>query len=296
MEKKLAIADIKVRNRVRKDMGDIDALAHSIKEVGLLQAITVTKEGNQLVCGGRRLAAAKRLGWDKIDARMMTIDCIAEAEQAENEFRRSLSLMEKAQLARIIEEQRGRRKHGGDRKSEATKSSAQNGHLIPEGIGREELAVQSGFRNHHEMDRAKAVADHGSPELVHAVDCGQVPLTRAAKLATTLSSEEQEKVLAEAKREDGRYDWKAADEVSASKPAVQQEAADKIMANLDRTLGRAWGIQEQFGSVKQFFQKFFKGRGRKEKIAAYASKVDAIATAYADLRDEVNAYIQKELS
>jgi ParB family transcriptional regulator, chromosome partitioning protein len=61
-----AIADIKVgRKRIRKDMGDIQSLAESIEDIGLLHAITVDEEG-RLSAGARRLAAAKLLGWKTI--------------------------------------------------------------------------------------------------------------------------------------------------------------------------------------------------------------------------------------
>jgi ParB-like chromosome segregation protein Spo0J len=56
MLKELKIADIKVGNRHRKDMGDLTSLADSIREEGLLQPIGVT-EKFELVFGERRLRA-----------------------------------------------------------------------------------------------------------------------------------------------------------------------------------------------------------------------------------------------
>ncbi len=57
-----AVDQIAVGVRHRKDLGDIDALAESIGKVGVLQPITITPEG-LLICGARRLAAVKQLGW-----------------------------------------------------------------------------------------------------------------------------------------------------------------------------------------------------------------------------------------
>lgn len=57
----LAITDIKVDERVRKEMGDIDELANSIRSVGLIQPIVVTRD-NKLVAGERRLRALKSIG------------------------------------------------------------------------------------------------------------------------------------------------------------------------------------------------------------------------------------------
>ncbi|MDR2733322.1 MAG: ParB N-terminal domain-containing protein [Spirochaetota bacterium] len=63
----IAIGDIKVSNRVREDYGDINALAASLKTSGQHVPIIVD-EKNHLLAGGRRLQAAKLLGWTKIDA------------------------------------------------------------------------------------------------------------------------------------------------------------------------------------------------------------------------------------
>jgi len=71
----ISITDIQVSDRIRSEMGDIDALCNSIKEFGLIQPVVLSRAGNStgdsdsntvlpiLVAGGRRLAAAKRLGW-----------------------------------------------------------------------------------------------------------------------------------------------------------------------------------------------------------------------------------------
>ena len=61
------VADIKVKKRVRKDMGDISALADSMKRFGQICPIVISKK-NILIAGGRRLEAARSLGWRTINA------------------------------------------------------------------------------------------------------------------------------------------------------------------------------------------------------------------------------------
>jgi ParB family chromosome partitioning protein len=61
------IADIIVKRRVRKEMGDLEALADSMDRVRQISPIVIT-EKNVLLSGGRRLEAAKRLGWRTINA------------------------------------------------------------------------------------------------------------------------------------------------------------------------------------------------------------------------------------
>jgi ParB family chromosome partitioning protein len=61
-----AVASIRVGDRHRRDLGDLDALTASIERDGLLQPITITPDG-LLVCGARRLAAVRQLGWKTVN-------------------------------------------------------------------------------------------------------------------------------------------------------------------------------------------------------------------------------------
>ena len=53
-------------------MGDIDALAQSIEEIGLLHPVVVTQHG-RLLASQRRLEACKLLGWDTIPVTVMEV-------------------------------------------------------------------------------------------------------------------------------------------------------------------------------------------------------------------------------
>ena len=64
------IEDIKVKRRVRKDLGDLQPLMDSMRMYGLLNPITLNSN-YELVAGERRLEAAKALGWEKINATML---------------------------------------------------------------------------------------------------------------------------------------------------------------------------------------------------------------------------------
>ena len=56
------IDSIVIGERHRRCPGDLSKLTESLNRVGLLQPVTVTPDG-YLICGYRRLAAAKELGW-----------------------------------------------------------------------------------------------------------------------------------------------------------------------------------------------------------------------------------------
>lgn len=61
------ISDIKVKKRVRQDLGDLESLKDSLKSYGLLNPITLNAD-MELVAGQRRLEAAKGIGWETINA------------------------------------------------------------------------------------------------------------------------------------------------------------------------------------------------------------------------------------
>ncbi|MBQ1198294.1 MAG: ParB N-terminal domain-containing protein, partial [Spirochaetaceae bacterium] len=55
---KVLIKDIKIKKRVRKDLGDLELLKDSIKRYGLMNPITINSQ-YELVAGHRRLEAMK---------------------------------------------------------------------------------------------------------------------------------------------------------------------------------------------------------------------------------------------
>ena len=67
----MPIADIRVGERIRQDFGRLSDLAESIRRQGLLQPVTLTKDG-WLVAGHRRLLACRDiLRWSTIPAHIM---------------------------------------------------------------------------------------------------------------------------------------------------------------------------------------------------------------------------------
>jgi len=79
---------------------DLAELTESLREHGLVQPIVVRKQAAryQLIAGQRRLAAAKRLGWEKVLVRVLDVDDreMSEIAIVENLQRRDLDALEKA--------------------------------------------------------------------------------------------------------------------------------------------------------------------------------------------------------
>lgn len=92
----------------RREFDDIDGLAQSIRQNGILQPLTVrrTECGYQLIAGERRLRAAKKLGLETVPCIPMTITERNSAMMAliENIQRRDLSFFDEAEaIARLID-------------------------------------------------------------------------------------------------------------------------------------------------------------------------------------------------
>lgn len=81
---KVLISDISIKERVRKDIGDLALLKESMQKHGQLNPITVTRD-NELIAGHRRLLAATELGWAHIDASIVDRDSHIEKLQLELE-------------------------------------------------------------------------------------------------------------------------------------------------------------------------------------------------------------------
>ncbi|KAA9394075.1 chromosome partitioning protein ParB [Kocuria coralli] len=111
------VESILVGTRHRADLGDIDALAASIGRDGLLQPLTITIDG-VLVCGARRLAAIKRLGWRTVNVwvRSGLSDRLGQllAEQDDNMLHKPYTQLEAAglyrELKQVMAEDAARRK------------------------------------------------------------------------------------------------------------------------------------------------------------------------------------------
>lgn len=71
--KEIKISKIKIGEQTRKELGDIEGLARSIKRIGLLQPIVVQEDGSKfkLIAGYRRIQAAKHLSWETVAAQIL---------------------------------------------------------------------------------------------------------------------------------------------------------------------------------------------------------------------------------
>ncbi len=118
----LPIESIILGDRRRKDMGDLDALADSIRRVGLLHPLVITPD-KKLVAGYRRMGAIVKLGWQDAPVRVVAnLDSallVLAAERDENTCRKDVTPSAAVAIGEALEElekpkAKGRqRAHGG---------------------------------------------------------------------------------------------------------------------------------------------------------------------------------------
>lgn len=168
----VAVELIEPGNRFRKDMGDLEPLKASIKNIGLLHPITVTSSW-KLVAGGRRLQACRELGWTEISAKVIDVDNLLQVESDENEIRKEMTASEKTALAEEIEK--------------LLKTGEKNGgHLTPsinKGKKRPIVARKAGFDSEMELRRARLVAEKACESVRELVDDKTVTVSDAASIA-----------------------------------------------------------------------------------------------------------------
>lgn len=115
------LTDIKIGKRHRKDMGDLQALADSIAEIGLLHPPVILPDG-KLIVGERRIRAVKLLDWNEIPvhvaATAKTAAQLIRAEADENTCRKDFSPSEAYEVGVAVEkayapEAKAKQKKGG---------------------------------------------------------------------------------------------------------------------------------------------------------------------------------------
>uniref|UniRef100_A0A6H1ZHE2 ParB-like N-terminal domain-containing protein n=1 Tax=viral metagenome TaxID=1070528 RepID=A0A6H1ZHE2_9ZZZZ len=98
----MKISHIKIKNRFRKDIGSLEELKNSIKELGLLQPIVID-EKNHLIAGMRRLLACKGLGMKDIAVNQIKIQDALRGEYDENVIRKNFTPSESVAIWEAME-------------------------------------------------------------------------------------------------------------------------------------------------------------------------------------------------
>ena len=182
---------IKIGIRARKDLGDIDLLAASIQQLGLLQPIGID-QNYRLVFGERRYRAFEKLGMETIPARIVHVDSLLQAEHAENEIRKDFTASERVAIAKAVDEEIGNRQGQRTDRAEPLQNFAE---VAPGQTTREAVAKAAGFGNAETYRQAKTVVDKADPALVQAMDKGEIAIS-TAEILTKATPEDQRQAAA----------------------------------------------------------------------------------------------------
>lgn len=102
----IEIEKIKIKDRIRKDFGNIQELADDIKDNGLINPPVITPDTYELITGERRIRAMKLLGYKQIEVRPMAVkdaEHQLNLEISENEARKDFSKAERIDYTRRLE-------------------------------------------------------------------------------------------------------------------------------------------------------------------------------------------------
>jgi N6-adenosine-specific RNA methylase IME4 len=101
----IKISDINIRERLRKKPTNIESLAASIENIGLLHPIVID-ENNNLIAGYRRIKAHEHLGRTEIPYRRVNIENALQGEYDENVERADFALEDVAAIYEAVKNSR----------------------------------------------------------------------------------------------------------------------------------------------------------------------------------------------
>jgi len=225
---------IRLGERHRKDMGDLEVLAASIATVGLLHPPAVTKDG-VLICGERRLLAMRDiLGWKSIPVIVLEVSSLIEGEYAENEIRKDFTPSERVAIGKAIEAAIGKRQ--GQRTDLGLVEDLPQ---VPAGVTTREIAAEkAGFGNPRTYEQAKKVVEKAVGQVVAQMDAGQLSISAAAVIAE--QPPERQTEIAQLPRDEKKAELRKLRRQDLPTPAqARRQALDSGLAVLDRN----WNYQ-----------------------------------------------------
>jgi len=148
----IRISEIKIGKRFRKDLGNLENLKNSIKEIGLLQSIVID-ENNNLVAGARRIEIFKQLNKLEIPFRRISIKNILKGEYDENTIRKDFTPSEAVAILESLKSKQGQLLSDSDRSE-----------------GRRQKAVKITGRSHDSLSKAKQVVESKNEKVIQEMD------------------------------------------------------------------------------------------------------------------------------
>lgn len=174
MRQEMLLSSIQIGSRHRKAHGDIDALADSIRQVGLLHPIVVRPDGT-LIAGARRIEAFKKLDRESIPVTVIDLAKVVRGEYAENYFRKAFTPTEAVEIEDALREfedaeAKKRQKEGGRTggatagRSRPTNRGRQNLPKPKQGPRAADKIAKAAGKSRETMKKARAVVEAAKAE------------------------------------------------------------------------------------------------------------------------------------
>lgn len=166
-----------VKDRIRKDFGDIKDLSIDIKENGLINPPVVSPDFS-LIAGERRLRACKELRWQQIEIRVMSVrdyEHQLKIEISENEKRKQFTFSEGMDFAQRLEQVE---------RLKAKENMSKGGQGLQEfaNLNTNEIVADiAGFGNKETYRQAKFVANNANDEMIANLDEKTISINKAYK-------------------------------------------------------------------------------------------------------------------
>lgn len=230
----IPIEQIRIKEGRRSlDSGYVKELAASIREMGLLNPITIDRE-NVLIAGLHRMEAAKMLGWTEIPCTVSSLEGLAAelAEIDENIVRSDISALEYGEILlrrkEIYETLHPETKNGGDRRSGKTRSAKCTSDPAKSFVDdtAEKLGVDPST-----IRRQIQTAKNLTPETKEAIKDANITKADALKLSR-LAPEHQ----AEAAKQLVSGDIHSVDEYQPPSPTVPYSASGKHFDSIEESI------------------------------------------------------------
>jgi ParB family chromosome partitioning protein len=236
------VNEIVVKDRIRKDFGDIDELAADINKNGLINPITVVKLNNKyrLIAGERRLRACKSLGKEEVRVNKISIEDAEQAlriEIAENENRKDFSLSERQEyMQKLIE---------------IKKSTGANLHQAEK-----ETAKEIGIGSRRQYYKEKFITENADEELIKQLDEEQISIHGAyQKLKKEKEELEEKKKQAEQRAESAGNMYekirREKEELEQKEPEVI-EKVEEVEVIPETVQQRIKELEERIGNLKKY--------------------------------------------
>lgn len=174
------IDKIIIKDRIRKDYGNIEELANDIRDNGLINPPVVTEKDGELIliAGERRTRACKYLDYRQIEVRVMTVkDALHQLklEISENENRKDFSYSEKMQWAEQLREEYSKIAKENMRKGRC-------GIKVDESFQTRDKIVKDLDMSAGSFSKAQYIWNNADEEIIKEIDEGTLTMNKAYNL------------------------------------------------------------------------------------------------------------------